>query len=92
MNFGISRSYYELQGFSYTKTKMITVTQTIFETSNIKGSSTCNISFFFFLGKGSSSSSNSTTTTPLISSNNSTAVLAVAAVIMVVIVVMIDSN
>ena len=90
MDFDISRSYYELQGSSYTKTKIISVTQTIFKTSNIKRSITCSISCCFC--KGSNSSSNSTTTTPLISSSSSTAVVVVAVVIMAVVVVVIDSN
>ena len=67
---------------------MITVTQTTFETSNIKGSSTCSISCCFC----KCSSNSATTTTPLISSSSSTAVVAVAVVIMAVVVVVIDSN
>ena len=67
---------------------MITVTQTTFETSNIKGSSTCSISCCFC--KCSSNSATDTTTKPLISSS-STAVVAVAIVIMAVVVVT-DSN
>ena len=66
---------------------MITITQTIFEISNIKGSTTYSISCCFC--EGSSSSSNSTTitttTTPLISSSSrsssSSAVVAVAVMI-----------
>ena len=68
---------------------MITVTQTTFETSNIKCSSTCSISCCFC--KCSSNSATATTTTPLISSS-STVVVAVAIVIMAVVVVLIDSN
>ena len=70
---------------------MITVTQTTFETNNIKGSSTCSISCCFC--KCSSNSATATTTTPIISSS-STVVVAVAIVIMsvVVVVVVIDSN
>ena len=68
---------------------MITVTQTTFETSNIKGSSTCSISCCFC--KCSSNSATATTTTPIISSSSTVAV-AVAIVIMAVVVVVIDSN
>ena len=46
---------------------MLTVTQTIFETSYTKGSSTCSTSCCFCKGSSSSGNSTTTTTTPLIS-------------------------
>ena len=73
------------------------ITQTAFETSNIKGSGTFSISCY--LCKCSSSSSDSattttttTTTTIISSSSSSTAVVAVTVVILAVVAVVIYSN